>query len=168
MIDRRHANLTIRGVTYRDADHAAAELRVHPATVRAHARAGTLHRCGTGATGVEPTPVRVRGVDFESAEAAAAHFGVHIDVVYRRLRHGCPDDIGLANARGQHIAKPVVIGPVSFRSMRAADRALGFGNDYVQKAFKRNSETMLQRVLSAAMRYSESAAKRPSGGGCYT
>ena len=164
MTARRHTNLTIRGVTYRDADHAAAELKVHPVTVRAHARAGTLHRCGAGASGVEPTPVRVRGVDFESAEAAAAHFGVHIQVVYRRLAKGRPDDIGLPNERGQHLAKPVVIGPVSFRSMRDADRALGFGRDYVQKAFRRNSQSMLERILAAAMRYSETAAKAPSSG----
>ncbi|SFR40589.1 hypothetical protein SAMN04488005_1524 [Yoonia tamlensis] len=153
MTARRHTNLTIRGVTYRDADHAAAKLKVHPVNVRAHARAGTLHRCGAGKSGVEPMPVCVRGVDFESAEAAAAHFGLHISVVYRRLAAGRPNDIGRPNARGQHIAKPVVIGPVSFRSMRDADRALGFGKDYVQKAFKRNSQSMLERVFAAAMQY---------------
>lgn len=163
MTVRLHTNLVIRGVVYRDADHAAAELKVHPVTVRAHARAGTLHRCGAGVSGVEPTPVCVRGLDFVSAEAAAAHFGVHIQVVYRRLVDGRPDDIGLPNNRGQHIAKPVVIGPVSFRSMRDADRALGFGKDYVQKAFRRNSKSMLERVLAAAMQYSEMAAICPSG-----
>jgi len=165
MTARRYVNLTIRGVTYRDAGHAAAELGVHPVTVRAHARAGTLRRCGAGASGVEPTPVRVRGVDFESAEATAAHYGVHIQVVYRRLAEGRPDDIGLPNARGQHLAKPVVIGPVSFRSMRDADRALGLGTNYVQKAFKRNSRSMLERVFAAAMGYSQTAAKRPASGG---
>jgi hypothetical protein len=85
-------------------------------------------------------------------------------VVYRRLAEGRPDDIGLPNERGQHIAKPVVIGPVSFRSMRDADRALGFGKGYVQQAFRRNSQSMLERIFAAAMRYSETAAKAPSSG----
>ncbi|MBR9651898.1 hypothetical protein [Thalassovita aquimarina] len=155
---RRHRNLQIRGVIYRDADHAAACLGVTATTVRAHARAGTLDRVGLGLNGPAPMPVSVRGQRFDSPEACAAHFDVGVDHVYKRLAAGRPDDIGLPNRRGQYRAKRVTIGPVRFRSMAEASRELGFGRDYVQRAYQRGSKLMQERILAAAMEYAAHGA----------
>ena len=155
---RKYRDLVIRGETYRDADHAAAVLGVTATTVRAHARAGTLDRCGAGLSGPVPGPVRVRGVDFASPEACARHFGIGVDAVYRRLSEGRPDDIGRPNSRGIYRARPLRVGPVRFRSMAEASRALGFGEGYVSRAFERDSARMKQRILAAAMAY---AARHP-------
>lgn len=156
-MSRIHRNLSIRGVVYPDADAAAEALGVTATQVRAHARAGTLDRCGAGGRGVAPMPVRVRGVDYPSPAAAAHAFGIGVDAVYRRIEAGRADDIGLPNARGQHCAQPVEIGPLSFPSKSAAARALGLSPNYVHSAYARKSPKMLERVVAAAM---AQAAKR--------
>lgn len=149
---RIHTDLVIHGTTHADANVAADALGVCAMTIRAHARAGTLHRVGLGLSGVEPMRVCIRGRMFDSPADAAAHFGVDIGQVYRRLAAGDPDSIGKPNDRGQHKAKSVTFGPLTFRSYAQASRELGFSSGYVGRAFERNSKTMKERILAAAMR----------------
>jgi hypothetical protein len=147
-----HGSVEIRGVVYPDIRAAAAAVGVHPNTVRRAIKAGTLHRCGTGAVGIEPMPVRIRGKVYADAYAAAAAHGVAVSTVRSALAKGDPDAVGRVTHTVTR-AYPVVIGPVSFPSRRAASRALGFANpDYVNKALRRGSAPR-ERVLAAAMAY---------------
>lgn len=159
MTARRHRNIPIRGVSYRDADQAAAALGVTATTIRAHARAGTLDRVGLGRSGVEPMPVRVRGREFPSPDACAAHFDVTVNVVYKRLAEGRPDLIGLPRQSGMYKARPITIGPLCFASMAQASRELGFSEGYVHRAIERDSSAMKQRILAAAMKLADQRRK---------
>lgn len=149
---RVHRDLVIRGVIYPDADAAAAAMGVSAMTIRSHARAGTLDRCGLGLTGGNPgNPVKVRGRVFASGVEAARHFGVNPNSVWRRLNEGRPEEIGLPNQRGIYRAKSVVFGPLRFRSMAEASRALGFSRSYVSCALRSGSPRMRERIVAAAM-----------------
>lgn len=149
---RVHGPVDIRGKVYPDIKAAAAAVGVHPNTVRRAVKAGTLHRCGTGAVGVEPMPVRIRGRVYADARAAAAALGVAVGTVRAAVAKGDPDAVRRVS-RTVTNACPVVLGPVSFPSRRAASRALGFANpDYVNKALTRGAGPR-ERVLAAAMAY---------------
>lgn len=147
----KYTNLEVRGKVYANTNAVAEAFGVTPTTVRRHIQAGTLHRVGLRAFGVEPTPVRIRGKVYGSATEAAHALGVGVNQVYRRLEQGRPDDIGCPNQRGQYLAKQIQIGPLRFRSMAEADRQLGFGKDYVSNAYRRGSKRMLERVMAAAL-----------------
>ena len=146
--------VTIRGVTYDTIRSAAAALGVHPSTIHTAARNGTLHRVGTGAMGPEPMRVLIGGQVFPSARAAAAYFGCSVGSIWSALADGDPDRIAGPEARGGWKAKPFSIGSLSFSSMRAASRALGFDSpEFIAKAIKRGSKRGRERILEAAMKY---------------
>ncbi len=146
--------VTIRGVTYSNFSEAGKALGVHANTVRAAYRNGTLHRVGTGRVGPEPMRVRIAGQDFEDVNAAAAHFGVQPGTVYSAICDGDPDRIARPAVYNPWKSKAFTIGGVTFPSMRAVSRALGFKDEeYVAKALKRGSRRGRERILAAAMSY---------------
>lgn len=145
----------IRGVTYANFSDAARAHGVHPNTVRAAYRNGTLHRVGTGRVGPEPMCVRIAGKDFGDVRAAAAHYGVQPMTVYAAIADGDPDRIARPAVYNPWKSKPFTIGDLTFPSMRAASRALGFKDEeYIAKAVKRGSKKGRERILAAAMQYS--------------
>lgn len=151
MTARKYTDIQIQGMTFPTVEDAADHFGVTGVTIRSHIRAGTLHRLGKGLSGPEPCPVRIRGVTYESPAKAAEELGVGINQVYRRLAEGRPDTIGLPNDRGQHCAKPIKIGPLKFRSLAEASRELGFSEGYVGRAFERDSSSMKEKILAAAI-----------------
>lgn len=146
--------VTIRGVTYPNFSAAGKALGVNPNTVRAAYRNGTLHRVGTGRVGPEPMRVRIAGKDFEDVNAAAAHFGVQPGTVYSAICDGDPDRVARPAVYNPWKSKPFTIGGLTFPSMRAASRALGFKDEeFIAKAVKRGSRRGRERILAAAMTY---------------
>lgn len=146
--------VTIRGKTYPSFSAASGALGVHPNTVRAAYRNGTLHRVGTGRVGPEPMRVHIAGQDFEDVYEAAAHFGVQPATVYSAISDGDPDRIARPAVYNPWKSKPFSIGDLTFPSMRAASRALGFKNEeFVSNAIKNGSRRGRERILAAAMAY---------------
>ncbi len=156
---RKYRDIRVRGVVYPDVESAAAALNVGPETVRYAIRAGTLHRLGTGRVGPEPMPVRISGRNFKSVAAAAAHFDVGVWVIYRALETGDPDRFLRPRRCNPWKSKPFTIGDLSFPSMRAASRALGFSPNYISVVCSRGSKRGYERILAAAM------AHQSQGGG---
>lgn len=162
MGNRIYQDIEIRGVVYPDADAAAAAFGVTADAVRMACRRGTQHRIGTGAVGVEPMRVRIAGRDFETAKAAAAHFGVHTSAVYAAIRDGDPDRVARPAVYNPWKSRRFSIGGLTFPSMSAASRALGFTDEYIAQVMRRGSERGRERILAAAMAY---VAQGKHGGG---
>lgn len=150
--------VTIRGVSYPNFSAAGLALGVHGNTVRAAYYKGTLHRVGTGRVGVEPMRVRIAGKDFKNVAAAAKHFGVERGTVYSAISDGDPDRIARPQAYNPWRSKPFKIGDLTFPSMSAASRALGFKSDnYIALVMLRGSRKGREKILAAAMSYAASA-----------
>jgi len=153
---RGYRSVTIRGVTYPNLSAAGRALGVSPNTVRAARRKGTLHRVGTGRVGPEPMRVRIADQVFENASAAAAHFGVKVMTVYSAISENDPERIARPKVYNPWKSQPFEVGGLSFPSMREASRALGFKNsEFIAQAIKRGSKKGRERILGAAMRYSD-------------
>lgn len=150
---RVYRDITVRGVTYPDANAAAAALGVSAEAVRIAIRKGTAHRIGTRAVGSEPMPVLVNGQIFESARSAAAQLGLKPSTIYRAINEGRAHRLtGIRRYNGGR-SKPVTLGNLCFSSMEQANRALGFRQGYVSLALRRGSKAAKQRILAAAMAY---------------
>ena len=146
--------VTIRGVTYPSFSAAARAHGVKPDTVAVACRNGTLHRVGTGRVGPEPMPVRIAGQDFEDVRAAATHFGLTRQAIYSAIDDGDPDRVARPAVYNPWKSQPFTVGGVTFASMRAASRALGFKNEeYIAKVIKRGSRRGRERIIAAAMGY---------------
>ena len=148
-----YRDIEIRGVRYPSASAAGKALGVTADAVRIAVRRGTLHRVGTGRVGAEPLPVCIRGKTFPDARAAAAHFGVCVSAVHSALAAGVPDRVGRKVPPPQPRAKPVTLFGVDFPSHAEASRALGFRDDYLARALKRNTRSGQQRIMAAVMKY---------------
>jgi|GEM_PF-2498900 len=148
-------SVEIRGVTYANFSAAARAHGVHPNTVRAAYRNGSLHRVGTGRVGPEPMRVLIAGQVFDDVHAAAAHFRVQPMTVYAAIADGDPDRIARPAVYNPWKSQPFTIGSLTFPSMRAASRALGFkSEEYIAKVVKCGSKKGREKILAAAMRYS--------------
>jgi hypothetical protein len=159
---RRYSDINVRGTVYADANAAADALGVNPNTVRTAYRNGTLHRVGTGRVGPEPMRVQIAGQVFDNVHAAAKHFGCCPRTIWAALGDGDPDRVARLQRYNPWKSKRFQIGTLSFPSMRAASRALGFKDEeFIAKAVKRKSKRGQERILAAAMAY---AAKRRCGG----
>ncbi len=146
--------VTIRGVTYANFSEAARALGVNPNTVRVAYYNDTLHRVGTGRTGPEPMRVKIAGQVFNSAHDAARHFGCCPSTIWSALADGDPDRVARPQRYNPWKSKPFKIGTLSFPSMRAASRALGFKDEeFIAKAVKRKSKRGQERIMVAAMHY---------------
>ncbi len=146
--------VTIRGVTYDNFSDAARALGVNPNTVRAAYRNGTLHRVGTGRVGPEPMRVQIAGQVFDNVHAAAKHFGCCPHTIWAALADGDPDRVARPQRYNPWKSKRFQIGTLSFPSMRAASRALGFKDEeFIAKAVKRKSKRGQERIMVAAMHY---------------
>ena len=150
---RIYTDICVRGEVFPDANAVAERFGVTPDAVRIAVRRGTAHRIGTGAVGVEPMPVRVAGRDFPTAQAAARHFGVTSHAVYQAIQEGRADEFRQRYRNPGHRARPFSIGGLSWPSMLAADRALGFKEGYIANVMKRGSKRGHERILAAAMAY---------------
>lgn len=97
--------------------------------------------------------VVVRGQFFPSARACAEHFGLTISTVHKQIEMGRQDWIGTGSARAGHekSGKQITIGPRTFSSMAAADRALGLRNGYVSHARRGCRGFHWEQVVAAAM-----------------
>lgn len=158
--------VTIRGVTYANFSAAAAALGVAESTVRAAARKGTLHRVGTGRVGPEPMQVRIAGVVYADVHDAARAHGVKAATVWAAICDGDPDRIARPPRYNPARSRPFRVGGLTFSSMREASRALGFKNEeYVAKVLKGGSKKGRERILAAAMRYSDRQGSQVSGAG---
>lgn len=152
----RYRDIEVRGEVFPTVRAVAERFGVSGEAVRIAVRRGTQHRIGTGATGVEPMPVLICGIRFASARDAAAHYGVTPHAVYHAISDGDPDRIARPNfvwtEENNPKGRPFKVGGLSFPSMAAADRALGFGQGYVSRAVKTGSKVKWQRIVAAAMR----------------
>ena len=147
-----YRDIDIRGQVFATARAAAEHFGISADAVRIAARRGTLHRVGTGDVGAEPCPVRIRGTIYASAKEAGAAYGLTPAAIHRALAEGRIDRVGLAERKGRpHRSREIVIGGVRYASMRAADRALGFGPGYVAHSLKNGRKCAAERILGAAM-----------------
>lgn len=160
----KHRNLEIRGVVYPTARAAAEAHGVTHSAILAAIRNGTLHRVGTGRTGVEPMPIRIRGEVFENAHLAAQRFGVRATAIYQAISQNRLDRIGLPLTFNGCGSKPFSVGNLNFASMAQASVALGFGRDYISQATRRKSKHAAARILAAAMKYEAQQAARVQRG----
>lgn len=157
----RYHDIEIRGVTYPSFAAAGRAHGVHANTVRAAYHKGTLHRVGSGRVGPEPMRVQIAGRVFDDVNVAAAHFGVQPMTVYAAISDGDPDRIARAQTYNPWKARSFTIGKLTFPSMRAASRALGFSDEeYIAKALKRGSKRGRERILAAAMAYEQRLGSR--------
>lgn len=151
---RIYQNIEIRGVVYPDIKAAATALGVHPNTVRVAYRTGALHRVGTGCFGPKPMRVQIAGKIYDDVRSAAAHLGVKPSAIYSAISDGDPDRVARPAAYSPWKSKPFSIGALTFPSMRAASRALGFENEeYIAQVVRRGSCKGRERILAAAMAY---------------
>lgn len=148
----RHIAIVVRGHEYPDARTAALALGVRPGSVRRAIHAGSLDRLGLRQTGFAPMPIMIRGQCYDSARAAAAANGVSEGAVYTALSKGCINRVGLGRGPGNN-AKPFRVGGLTWPSMAAASRALGFGTDYIGRTLRRGGRRARARILAAAMAY---------------
>lgn len=148
----RHIAIVVRGHEYPDARTAALALGVRPGSVRDAIYAGGLNRLGLRQPGFVPMPIMIRGVRYDSARAAAAANGVSEGAVYTALSKGCINRVGLGRGPGNN-AKPFRAGRLTWPSMAAASRALGFHPGYIGQVFRVGGRTAKTRILAAAMAY---------------
>lgn len=105
-----------------------------------------------------PCPVRIRGVVFPSQKAAAEHFGVVPSAISNTLlRNGHCDNLGTFPARWNNTnayARPVAIGPVSFRSQKAAAESLGVPRSLINRFANGTLRSAgIERLMAAAMAF---------------
>lgn len=106
--------------------------------------------------------VEVRGVVYPNARTAARELGVSVSAVYSALHRGSPDTIGLGRAHGLprgSRSQSVVIGPLTFKSMKAASVALGFNAAYLSQVRYKGDKRAWERVVGRAM---EIASRAPA------
>lgn len=145
--------VTVHGVEYPSIRAAARANGVSDSAITAARIKGTLHRVGSGRTGVEPMQVMIGGVVYQDAKTAAQALGVAIATVYDAIRLGDPDRIVRPRTYNPSTSHPITIGPLKFRSKREAARQLGFKNpEYVSKVIRSGSRRGWQKILSAAMK----------------
>lgn len=150
MTRRVHKNITIRGVTYADTAEAAAALGVKRSTVSTAIGKGVLDNVGTGqGRGEPPMPVHVRGKTYPSAKAAAKALRLTETSIYRAINQGREDTVGLPRRNANARKVPVTIGPLTFPSIREAERQLGFGRGYIDQAMRKHAPRASQRILAA-------------------
>ena len=152
MGQRIYRDLDIRGRVFSTAGAAAAHFGITENAVRAAARKGTLHRVGLGRPGAEPMPILIRGVFYASAHDAARALNVLPSAIWQALSQNRLDTVGLGpRCPRPHRSRAITIGPVTYPSLRAADRALGFVPGYISLALRRKSKHAGGRILAAAM-----------------
>lgn len=97
--------------------------------------------------------IKVRGVTYPSVKAAAEALGVKTSAVYSALNRGNIETLGL----GKSQPRPVDLDGdgLSFKSIRSASLALGFGRTYLSKVLTRESAHGLKRIEEAVKRYKQ-------------
>ena len=95
--------------------------------------------------------VMVRGVIYQSVPEAAERLGLTPAAVYSALHNNRMDKLGTGTSR----RKPITLHGVSFPSVNAASKALGFGRTYLWNAINRNTDFSRQRVADAVAAYKE-------------
>ena len=149
-----YKDIEIRGEVFPTVRAAADHFGLNLETIYAAMKKGTLHRVGTGAVGAEPCPVRIRGQVYASAKEAASALGVTPGAIHTALMNGRIDKVGIRPTyRNAFRSRQIKLGPVTFHSMAAADRALGFSPGYIAHTLKNKRRCAVQRIIAAAMTY---------------
>lgn len=159
--------VSIRGITYPDEQAAADAFGLNRRTVVNAIRKGRQDFIGIPAhktrkrTGQEPMKVRVAGKEYTDAKAAAAAHGVKVKTIYSALCRGGEEYVGLGQKRPHRkrrpdqktCAKPVQIGSLSFRSIKAASAFLGCSRTTLKKHLTEgNTEWLAARAMAAQAR----------------
>lgn len=101
-----------------------------------------------------PAPMQVRtplGLFPTVKDAAKAH-GVATCTVYWAIGRGREDRLGQGTLRpGNGKKRPFSIGWFHWPTMRAASRALGFNDQYVERAIRWNNRGALEKITARAM-----------------
>lgn len=154
--------ITIRGITYASRASAATILGVSVRTIHTAAHAGRLDTVGLGHRPKAPeyVPVRIRGVTYPSVQAAAKALKVRPCTISNAITRGTLETVGLGrgrrangNHRGGRRARPVIIGPLSFPSRRAASVALGFSPPYLARVLNHPTPAKRERLMAAVLDY---------------
>lgn len=151
MSGKRHRDFTVRGVTYADTAEAAAALGVTRGSVADAIRNGGLDTLGLG-RGLMPMPVFVRGKHYASAKLAGEALGLTDAAIYRAIKDGRQDTVGLPQRYVGGRKVPLSLEPLSFPSIREAERQLGFKRGYIDLVIRRNSKRGWQRIMRAVWR----------------
>lgn len=148
--------VTVHGVTYPSYSDAGRALGLAANTIRHAHKNGTLHRVGCGRRGPEPMRIKIGDAEFESAAEAARHFKCRPMTILSAVADGDPERVARARRYNPWKSKPFQIGDLRFPSMRQASRALGFeSEEFIAKALKRGSKKGYERIVAAAMTYSQ-------------
>jgi hypothetical protein len=153
----KYRDITIRGVTYPDASAAAAAIGVTRSTIGRAIRLGKLDTVGLGVGSNNICPVVIRGVYYPTQMAAAEALGVRADVVCKALNRGTIDNVGLGSGNWLREVdaprNPITLLGVTFPSMAAASRLLGFTDKHVHRVLKSGGKKAKARLMEAVCAY---------------
>lgn len=96
---------------------------------------------------------KIRGVTYPSVKAASEALGVTVNAIYSALNRGNINTVGLGKSQPRHV--DLDGDGLSFKSIRSASLALGFGRTYLSKVLTRESAHGLKKVADAVAAYKE-------------
>ncbi len=154
---RKPKSVTIRGVTYPDASAAAAAVGVSMPTMYRAIRENRLDHVGLGTGSINICPVLIRGVYYPTQTAAAEALGVRADTISKALTRGNIDSVGIG--KGNWLREvdaprnPITILGVTFPSMAAASRLLGYTDRHVHRVLNTGGKKAKARLMTDIMAY---------------
>jgi hypothetical protein len=149
--------VTIRGVTYPDPSAAAAGIGVARSTLYRAIRENKLDTVGLGTGSINICPVLIRGVYYPTQTAAAEALGVRADTISKALTRGNIDSVGIG--KGNWLREvdaprnPITILGVTFPSMAAASRLLGYTDRHVHRVLNTGGKKAKARLMTDIMAY---------------
>jgi hypothetical protein len=149
---RRYRDFEINGRRFANLAAAAKHFGVCTGRIEQAVRAGNTSMLGKRRRPFE-MQISVRGQVFPNAQAAADAFGVGRSAVYAAIYRGEIDRLGLPPRRVLNNIRAFTIAGLSWPSEAAACRALGLRRDFICRMRQRDSETMRQDLIGAAMRF---------------
>lgn len=148
----KYTDIDVRGRIFPNVRAVCDHFGLTKQTVIMAVRSGRTDGIGLGKVGRVPGPVEIRGILYLSAKIAAKAIGVAESTINLAIDEGRTDTVGLRLPRGASaISKPFDIAHLSWPSMSAASRDLGFSPGYIGQAFRLNRRPAKERILAAAM-----------------
>ena len=164
MGSRKYQNIVIRGETYPTVQMAAKALSLTEGTICRAIKLERLDTVGLGCAAGWRMPISVRGTVYKNSSEAAEVLGVTRSAIHNALHHGRIDKVGLPSPKRKK-GKPFSVGGLSWPSMRSASLELGFGHQYVFRAFKYNRVEAKHKILLAVMKLAKERDAAGSEGG---
>lgn len=96
---------------------------------------------------------KIRGVTYPSVKAASEALGVTVNAIYSALNRGNINTVGLGKSQPRHV--DLDGDGLSFKSIRSASLALGFGRTYLSKVLSRGTDFTRKKVADAVAAYKE-------------